>query len=118
MTTSDPRPIFVLAEQLVQAWVRNASVLDELERLRQRRKRVLAYLLKPGFNSRLALAYVERIEQAQREQLARLRAARRETLDLLARADELLPSRTVGEAFAPVSPATPSLSPPAARKYA
>jgi hypothetical protein len=92
MITPKSRPIFVIAEQLVQTWIRNEAELAELETLRTRKERANAYMRATGSHSRLALAYLERVESAQRDHLLRLRAGRRTALVLMACADGELES--------------------------
>ena len=88
MTKSEKRHIFVLAEQLVQTWLRNDASIAELEELRRKRARVHAYMRESGFNSQLAASYLGAVHEARRDHLARLREGRRKALVLLARASK------------------------------
>ncbi len=123
MTKPKNRPIFVLADQLVQTWIRNDADLAKLEELRRRRERGHAYMREPGCNWRLATAYLERVEEAKRVHLFRLRAGRRKALELMARATRELESgkatRAAGSsARSATSCSAPPIHQPKVRKYA
>ena len=123
MATRRSRPIFVLAEELVQTWIRNEAELTELETLRKRKERVHAYMRATGSRPRLALAYLDRVENAQRDQLIRLRASRRTALSLMACADGELKSlgakQHPGRPRQSTTSCTARVSPlPETRKYA
>jgi hypothetical protein len=82
---SSPRSIFLVAERLVQIWSSNEQEFAELRALRIKMQRTRAYLASPGCHQLLGRAYLERMEKAHREHLARLRANRREAWELVAR---------------------------------
>ena len=122
MTESPKRPIFLLAEQLVQTWIRNERDLAQLERLRMRSERARAYMRSTGSQSALVMVYLERLNEARRDCLIRLRSSRRQALVLLARADvELKSGDLTGRCPVPSRPASSSSSrspDQSARKYA
>ena len=92
MTKPKKRPIFVLAEQLVQTWLRNETDVAELERLRGESARANAYMQKPDCNKALAMAYLDRVAEARRNCLLHLRSCRHDVLALIARASAELAS--------------------------
>ena len=121
MTTPKERPIFVLAEQLVQTWLRNEAVLAELERLRRRRERARAYMHELRSNATcLGLSRASRGGATGSPYPVAL--GRREALDLMARAGEELDTENASSAG--ISRRSATSSPlvlthlPGARKYA
>jgi hypothetical protein len=123
MITPQERPIFVLADQLVQTWLRNGANLLELVKLRRRSDRARAYTRAHGTSSVLAQVYLARAEEARRQRLARLRNGRREAIVLLARTEELLNSacaerRQCLSGRSPTSLSAPPPPLPTSRKYA
>jgi len=81
---SSPRPIFLVADRLVQIWSSNEQELAELRALRVKMSRTRAYLASPGCNRLLGNACLERLETLHRKHLARLRANRRAAWELMA----------------------------------
>jgi hypothetical protein len=122
MTKPRKQPIFVLAEQLVQTWIRNEADLTELEKLHRKSERVRMYMRKPGANSTFALAYLTRVDKARQDISLQLHARRRDALALIAQADgELGTTDTAHQSTTSTSPAAscfPRSSCPLTRKYA
>ena len=83
-TNPSPRPIFLVADRLVQLWSSNEQEFAELRALRLKMARTRAYLASPGCNRLLGDANLERLETLHREHLARLRANRRAAWELVA----------------------------------
>jgi hypothetical protein len=81
---SSPRPIFLVADRLVQIWSSNEQELAELRALRVKMAQTRAYLASPGCNRLLGNACLERLETLHRKHLARLRANRRAAWELVA----------------------------------
>jgi hypothetical protein len=81
---SSPRPIFLVAERLVQIWSSNEREFIELRALRLKVARARAYLVSPGCNRLLGQACLERLETLRRNHLDRLRANRRAAWELMA----------------------------------
>ena len=81
---SSPRPIFLVADRLVQIWSSNEREFAELRALRLKMARTRAYLASPGCNRLLGHACLERLETLRRKHLARLRANRRAAWELMA----------------------------------
>jgi hypothetical protein len=79
-----PRPIFLVADRLVQIWSSNEQEFAELRALRLKTAQTRAYLASPGCNRLLGNACLERLETLHRKHLARLRANRREAWELMA----------------------------------
>jgi hypothetical protein len=84
MTASQTRPIFSIAQRLVQMWSTIEQELAQLRVLRLRRERVCAYLRTPGCNLVLGTAHLQRIDEARREHIARLRVCRCDAWTLVA----------------------------------
>ena len=78
---SSPRPIFLVADRLVQIWSSNEREFAELRALRLKVAQTRAYLASPGCNRLLGHACLERLETLRRKHLARLRANRRAGLE-------------------------------------
>ncbi|MGZ3380851.1 MAG: hypothetical protein ACXVBB_11385 [Isosphaeraceae bacterium] len=90
---SSPRPIFLVADRLVQIWSSNEREFAELRALRLKVAQTRAYLAAPGCNRSLGHACLERLETLRRKHLARLRANRRAAWKLMAELGaELTPS--------------------------
>ncbi len=81
---SSPRPIFLVADRLVQIWSSNEQEFAELRALRLKMAQTHAYLASPGCNRLLGNACLERLETLHRKHLARLRANRRAAWELMA----------------------------------
>ena len=81
---SSPRPIFLVADRLVQIWSSNEQEFAELRALRLKMAQTRAYLASPGCNRLLGNACLERLETLHRKHLARLRANRRAAWELMA----------------------------------
>jgi len=81
---SSPRPIFLVADRLVQIWSSNEQEFAELRALRLKTAQTRAYLASPGCNRLLGNACLERLETLHRKHLARLRANRRAAWELMA----------------------------------
>ena len=77
VSLSSPRPIFLVAERLVQIWSCNEREFMELRATRLNAARARAYLASPGCNRLLGQACLKRLETQRQEHLARLRANRR-----------------------------------------
>jgi hypothetical protein len=84
MSAYQTRPIFVIAQRLVQIWSAIEQELAELRALRVRRERVCVYLRTPGCNLVLGMVQLRRVDEARRNHLARLRARRRDAWTLVA----------------------------------
>ena len=80
-----PRPIFLAAVKLVQIWSSNEQALSELKELRQKIEKTRAYLASPGCHRHLAEAYLQRLQKAEKENLAALRENHRSAWELMAR---------------------------------
>ncbi len=74
---SSPRPIFLLADRLVQIWSSNEQEFAELRGLRLKMAQTRAYLASANCNRMLGNTCLERLETLHRKHLARLRANRR-----------------------------------------
>lgn len=81
---SSLRPIFLVADRLVQIWSSNEREFAELRALRLKMARTRAYLASAGCNRLLGHACLERLETLRRKHLARLRANRRAAWELMA----------------------------------
>jgi len=81
---SSPRPIFLVADRLVQIWSSNEQEFIELRALRLKMAQTRAYLAYPGCNRLLGNACLERLETLHRKHLVRLRANRRAAWELMA----------------------------------
>jgi hypothetical protein len=81
---SSARPIFLVADRLVQIWSSNEQEFAELRALRVKTAQTRAYLASPGCNRLLGNACLERLETLHRKHLARLRANRRAAWELMA----------------------------------
>jgi hypothetical protein len=81
---SSPRPIFLVAERLVQIWSSNEQEFAELRALRLKMAQARNYLASPGCHQLLGRANLERLETLHRKHLARLRANRRAAWELVA----------------------------------
>ena len=90
---SAPRPIFLVADRLVQIWSSNEREFAELRALRLKVAQTRAYLASPGCNRLLGHACLERLETLRRKHLAGLRANRRAAWELLAELGAELPSQ-------------------------
>ena len=88
---SSPRPIFLVADRLVQIWSSNEREFAELRALRLKVAQTRAYLASPGCNRLLGHACLERLETLHRKHLARLRANRRAAWKLMAELGAELP---------------------------
>jgi hypothetical protein len=82
-----PRPIFVIAERLVQVWSSRERQIAELGVSRKKMERACVYLTKPACNQALGLAALEIAVKAHAKCLERLRASRREAHELVHRLD-------------------------------
>ncbi len=91
---SPPRPIFLMAEELVQIWSSNERIFAVLRGLRMKRIRARAYLASPGCNRLLGHAYLERLETSRRQHIEQLRANRHAAWTLVSK---------FGSEFAPQS---------------
>lgn len=89
---SPPRPIFLMAEELVQIWSSNERIFAVLRGLRMKRVRARAYLASPGCNRLLGHAYLERLETSRRQHMEQLRANRHAAWSLVSK---------LGSEFAP-----------------
>lgn len=78
------RPIFSIAERLVQIWIANEQELEGLRKLRLRQRRVRAYANGPHAGALLAGALLARIDDQICKACARLGANDREARRLLA----------------------------------
>jgi hypothetical protein len=83
-----PRPIFVVADRLVQIWLSNEQALNELPSLLRRRDSVRSYLSSPGCNPELGRTCLNRIEKSVQELRARLHANDLEVRELDACLDQ------------------------------
>jgi len=90
---SSPRPIFLVADRLVQIWSSNEREFAELRALRLKVAQTRAYLASPGCNRLLGHACLERLETLRRKHLAGLRANRRAAWELMAELGAELPSQ-------------------------
>ena len=81
---SSARPIFLVADRLVQIWSSNEREFAGLRALRVKMAQTRAYLASPGCNRLLGNACLERLEMLHRKHLARLRANRRAAWELIA----------------------------------
>ena len=81
---SSPRPIFLVADRLVQIWSSNEREFIELRALRLKVARARAYLASPGCNRLLGQACLERLETLRWTHLKRLRTNRHAAWELLA----------------------------------
>jgi hypothetical protein len=81
---SSPRPIFLVADRLVQIWSSTEQEFAELRALRLKMAQTRAYLASPDCNRLLGNACLERLETLHRKHLARLRANRRAAWELMA----------------------------------
>ena len=81
---SSRRPIFLVADRLVQIWSSNEQEFAELRAIRLKMAQTRAYLASPGCNRLLGNACLERLETLHRKHLARLRANRRAAWELMA----------------------------------
>jgi hypothetical protein len=81
---STPRPIFLVADRLVQIWSSNEQEFAELRALRLKMVQTRAYQASAGCNRLLGNACLERLETLHRKHLARLRANRRTAWELMA----------------------------------
>jgi len=91
---SSPRPIFLVADRLVQIWSSNEQEFAELRALRLKMAQTRAYLASPGCNRLLGNACLERLETLHRKNLSRLRANRRAAWELMAELGAELTPRT------------------------
>jgi hypothetical protein len=85
--SNTPRPIFVIAEQLVQLWIITERELAELESLRVKGEKARSYLRSAGSNALLGRAHLHRIETAYRTHLDRLQALQKQARELIDRLD-------------------------------
>jgi len=81
---SSPRPIFLVADRLVQIWSSNEQEFAELRALRLKMAQSHAYLASQGCNHLLGNACLERLVTLHRKHLAWLRANRRAAWESLA----------------------------------
>ena len=93
-----PRPIFLAAVKLVQIWSSNEQALSKLEELRQKIEKTRAYLASPGTHRHLAEAYLQRLQKAEKENLATLQENRRSAWKLVARLNVELDSQPGSDA--------------------
>ena len=84
LALSSPRPIFLVAERLVQIWSSNEREFVELRALRIKVAGARAYLASPGCNRLLGHACLEHLETLRRNHLAMLRANRLAAWELMA----------------------------------